>query len=232
MPFKSEAQRRWMHANHPEMAKRWEKHTPKGKKLPEKVKGGIDKTSHVARIAGREYTDISFKEAKKIATSLGSDLFWWDNQKYVFSNGSWVAAIREYVISQDVEVILDNKKYLLEAGDTILIENIDDNMGDDVTGGSENIEFNKEILRTIKNIFNSNEENTNDFVVNKYILWQCHQAVESAIKLKKENEKLKMMLRNSKGTKNIKMPPQSKYRHASPTEETGEYTLPNVARID
>jgi len=38
MPFKSEAQRSWMHANHPEMADRWEKHTPKGKKLPERVK--------------------------------------------------------------------------------------------------------------------------------------------------------------------------------------------------
>lgn len=38
MPFKSEAQRRWMHANKPEMADRWEEHTPKGKKLPEKVK--------------------------------------------------------------------------------------------------------------------------------------------------------------------------------------------------
>lgn len=24
MPFKSEKQRRWMHANHPDMAKRWE----------------------------------------------------------------------------------------------------------------------------------------------------------------------------------------------------------------
>lgn len=38
MPFKSEAQRRWMYANHPEMAKRWSEHTPKGKKLPEYVK--------------------------------------------------------------------------------------------------------------------------------------------------------------------------------------------------
>lgn len=37
MPFKSEAQRRFMYAKHPEMAKRWEKHTSKGKKLPEKV---------------------------------------------------------------------------------------------------------------------------------------------------------------------------------------------------
>lgn len=43
MPFKSEAQRKWMHANKPEMAKRWEEHTPKGKKLPKKVgKESID----------------------------------------------------------------------------------------------------------------------------------------------------------------------------------------------
>lgn len=39
MPFKSKAQRKWMHANHPEMAKRWEKETPKNKALPEKAKG-------------------------------------------------------------------------------------------------------------------------------------------------------------------------------------------------
>lgn len=37
MPFKSEAQRRWIHANKPDMAKKWEKKTPKGKKLPQKV---------------------------------------------------------------------------------------------------------------------------------------------------------------------------------------------------
>jgi hypothetical protein len=30
MPLKSEAQRAWMHANKPEMAARWEAHTPKG----------------------------------------------------------------------------------------------------------------------------------------------------------------------------------------------------------
>lgn len=37
-PFKSKKQRAWMHANEPEMAKRWEKETPKGKKLPLRVK--------------------------------------------------------------------------------------------------------------------------------------------------------------------------------------------------
>jgi hypothetical protein len=38
MPFRSQAQRAWMHINKPEMAKKWEKHTPKGKKLPKRVK--------------------------------------------------------------------------------------------------------------------------------------------------------------------------------------------------
>lgn len=37
MPIRSQAQRRWMHKNHPEMAARWEKETLKGK-LPKKVK--------------------------------------------------------------------------------------------------------------------------------------------------------------------------------------------------
>ncbi len=36
MPFRSQAQRKWMYANLPKMAKRWEKETPK-KKLPEKI---------------------------------------------------------------------------------------------------------------------------------------------------------------------------------------------------
>jgi len=38
MPMKSKAQRRWMWANKPRMARRWEKETPKGKELPERVK--------------------------------------------------------------------------------------------------------------------------------------------------------------------------------------------------
>ena len=37
MPFKSQAQRKWMYATHPKMAKEWEEHTPKGK-LPKTVK--------------------------------------------------------------------------------------------------------------------------------------------------------------------------------------------------
>lgn len=37
MPFKSQAQRRFMYAKHPKIAKKWEAHTPKNAKLPEKV---------------------------------------------------------------------------------------------------------------------------------------------------------------------------------------------------
>lgn len=38
MPFKSQAQRKWMFANDPEMAHRWANETPDIKDLPEKVK--------------------------------------------------------------------------------------------------------------------------------------------------------------------------------------------------
>jgi hypothetical protein len=38
MPFLSQAQRAWMYANKPKMAKEWAAHTPKGKQLPKRVK--------------------------------------------------------------------------------------------------------------------------------------------------------------------------------------------------
>ena len=34
MPMQSQAQRAYLHIHHPEMAERWERETPKGKKLP------------------------------------------------------------------------------------------------------------------------------------------------------------------------------------------------------
>lgn len=37
MPFESQAQRSWMYANHPDMAKRWEQETPKGPRLPRRL---------------------------------------------------------------------------------------------------------------------------------------------------------------------------------------------------
>lgn len=40
MPFKSQAQRRWMHATHPAMAQRWERETPRGR-LPARAGAGL-----------------------------------------------------------------------------------------------------------------------------------------------------------------------------------------------
>ena len=42
MPFVSQAQRAYMHIHHPQIANRWEEHTPKRKKLPEHVKKALD----------------------------------------------------------------------------------------------------------------------------------------------------------------------------------------------
>jgi hypothetical protein len=38
MPFRSQAQRKFMFARHPKIAKRWAKHTPKNAKLPARVR--------------------------------------------------------------------------------------------------------------------------------------------------------------------------------------------------
>lgn len=38
MPYKSDAQRRFMHAKHPQIAARWDKEYPNQKNLPEKAK--------------------------------------------------------------------------------------------------------------------------------------------------------------------------------------------------
>jgi hypothetical protein len=37
MPFKSKAQRKWMYANNPKLAKKFEKETPKNAKLPDRL---------------------------------------------------------------------------------------------------------------------------------------------------------------------------------------------------
>lgn len=37
MPFKSEAQRKYMYANLPEIAKKWESETPQGSSLPQRI---------------------------------------------------------------------------------------------------------------------------------------------------------------------------------------------------
>lgn len=43
MPFKSKKQRAYLYAKHPDIAEEWAKHTPKGKKLPLRVKKNAKK---------------------------------------------------------------------------------------------------------------------------------------------------------------------------------------------
>ncbi|TMJ00920.1 MAG: hypothetical protein E6G97_18475 [Alphaproteobacteria bacterium] len=52
MPFKSEAQRGWMFSNHPSMARRWQKETTSGKKLPRYVKDKDSKKSAMELLFG------------------------------------------------------------------------------------------------------------------------------------------------------------------------------------
>ena len=51
MPFKSDAQRRWMFAKDPAMAKRWAAETPKGANLPDKV--GARQKALAKRLGGK-----------------------------------------------------------------------------------------------------------------------------------------------------------------------------------
>lgn len=74
MPFKSEKQRKWMWANHPEMAKKWDKHTPKNKKLPKKKSLNISiiKTAirwSFAELTKKEIKDFVEKELERIYKS-------------------------------------------------------------------------------------------------------------------------------------------------------------------
>lgn len=50
MPFKSEAQRRWMYAKHSAMARRWSSHTPRGAKLPDKVSAAMSSMGLVRNV--------------------------------------------------------------------------------------------------------------------------------------------------------------------------------------
>jgi hypothetical protein len=49
MPFKSQAQRGFMYAKHPEIAKRWEKETEHDHKLPEHVGEKEDGIQKIAK---------------------------------------------------------------------------------------------------------------------------------------------------------------------------------------
>ncbi len=64
MPFLSKAQRRWMYANKPEMAKEWEDDTPTGR-LPERIHAKSSSKTRLAKRAQRRLRRASRKAARK-----------------------------------------------------------------------------------------------------------------------------------------------------------------------
>ena len=58
MPFKSEKQRRYMHANHPKIAQRWEKKYSIGGSVTEEYVGSAIKTEYGGvRLSNKSYED-------------------------------------------------------------------------------------------------------------------------------------------------------------------------------
>ena len=64
MPFKSEKQRRYMHANHPEIAKRWEKEYKKGGRVKLNSGGYIGKSIQ-GEYGGVNLSNPSYKKYYK-----------------------------------------------------------------------------------------------------------------------------------------------------------------------
>jgi hypothetical protein len=64
MPFKSKAQKKYLYANEPKVAKKFEKHTPKGMELPEKIvkRKGSMRTRHDA---GKQRATFGGRSRKK-----------------------------------------------------------------------------------------------------------------------------------------------------------------------
>jgi len=89
MPFKSEKQRKWMHANNPEMAKKWEKKEKKMKRVKELIKKMVrEEMANLDEAAKRDYK----AEYKKFQSSDKSkkyraELNKYNRQKGTYGNG-------------------------------------------------------------------------------------------------------------------------------------------------
>lgn len=70
MPFKSQAQRRFMYANYPKIAKKWSKHTPKNAQLPEHVNECYEFKNTVVSDGAHEAT-VFFTLTNAPGTELG-----------------------------------------------------------------------------------------------------------------------------------------------------------------
>jgi len=107
MPFKSSQQRKFMFATMPKVAKKWAAHTPRGKKLPKKVKEGESEMSKMSDV---------FKERK---------LFENPPVPHVFKKGERVRIKRDDFL-KDGEYMTGTVEKQLSPPDDIVIVHGDD----------------------------------------------------------------------------------------------------------
>ena len=70
MPFKSEAQRKWMYANNPKLAEKFQSGTPESSKLPERL--GAKSDSEKRKLARQQYSkrkSQQINKGKKLTTN-------------------------------------------------------------------------------------------------------------------------------------------------------------------
>jgi hypothetical protein len=71
MPFKSDKQRKWMHANEPDMAKKWEKEEALREKIRGIVKGKLEATT--TSVVSPHNTPTAFKKSTQIAIDIDDE---------------------------------------------------------------------------------------------------------------------------------------------------------------
>lgn len=103
MPFKSEKQRRWMWWKYPEMAKKWEKHTPKNKKLPEKAPKKKNKSSfdiNIVKTASYKwaFAELTKREIKDIIN---------DELEKMYKSNDFKTKIKE-IINKEIDNFIKN----------------------------------------------------------------------------------------------------------------------------
>ena len=125
MPFKSQAQRRFMYANYPKIAKRWSKHTPKDKKLPEHVNESIEVGPNLQFIKGKtlEVNNNKISLSYKVKSQKAVEL----KVIYDIDKGSLESTItkNKKVSWNDIEPFIDFSYFVLRDYNNVTNKGID-----------------------------------------------------------------------------------------------------------
>lgn len=125
MPFKSQAQRRFMYANYPKIAKRWSKHTPKENPLPDYVNESLDVGPNLQFIKGKvlELNDDKISLSYKVKSQKAVEL----KVVYNINKHSLESTIikNKSVSWEDIEPFIDFSYFTLRDYNNITNKGID-----------------------------------------------------------------------------------------------------------